>query len=472
MATFCLVLQVLIKDLFSVVTNLTRSSSPWLRPVQHWRSSVRVHVGMRVLSILDVNWGDQLVWWDPSWYGGLQHISLPSSLMWTPDLSIREAVSEERQQAGRGFVRVDSSGWVSRETVSIVTLRCDLAMMMFPFDTQRCNLTLQSHLYTAEELELCLEHSAIAPAPVSTHGEWDLISTLSDTQIRQSQDGRHYSRLTFQLVLKRHPLFYVLNLLVPSALVMLVDLAGWCVPVESAERLPFKVTLLLGYTVYLLLATDLLPPFKDQTPMLGVYLVGCLVFLSISLSESALLLALGQPDLHTGDQPSPLHRLARRLHYHWPPPEEAREHSSSRRGVYLVGCLVFLSISLSESALLLALGQPDLHTGDQPSPLHRLARRLHYHWPPPEEAREHSSSRRGLKRSFRVTGSCGRDLCVMRGLEEELEEVGEELRHLNVRREERSDSLHLMEALDCLCFRLYAATLTVFTLALALLWTI
>ena len=61
----------------------------------------------------------------------------------------------------------------------------------------------------------------------------------------------------------------MLNLLVPSALVMLVDLAGFCIPVDSAERLPFKVTLLLGYTVYLLLATDLLPPFRDSTPMLG-----------------------------------------------------------------------------------------------------------------------------------------------------------------------------------------------------------
>ncbi|KAL2086309.1 hypothetical protein ACEWY4_017368 [Coilia grayii] len=410
---------------------------------------------MRVLSVLDVIWRDESVWWDPSWYGGLQHISLPSAFMWTPDISIREAISEERQQSGV-FVRVNSSGWVSRETVAMVTLRCDLAMMMFPFDTQHCNLTFQSHLHTAEELELCLERSTIAP--ISTHGEWDLISTLSALQLSQSQAGRHYSRLSFQLVLRRHSLFYVLNLLVPSALVMLVDLAGFCVPVESAERLPFKVTLLLGYTVYLLLATDLLPPFKDQTPMLG--------------------------GSHTHTHTHTLKHTHTHTHTHMlllgytvylllatdllPPFKD----QTPMLGVYLVGCLVFLSISLSESALLLALGQPDIHTHTQPSPLHRLAQRLHFRMSPPGGVGEHrDSSRRGLERSFRMLGSCGRG-CVMHMLGEELSAVGEELRRLNVRRGERSDALRLMEALDSLCFRLYASALTVFMLSLGLLWTI
>src|SRR4029434_4789681 len=48
-------------------------------------------------------------------------------------------ISEERQHTNL-FVRVNSSGWVSKEEVVMVTLRCDMAMMLFPFDTQQCNL--------------------------------------------------------------------------------------------------------------------------------------------------------------------------------------------------------------------------------------------------------------------------------------------------------------------------------------------
>lgn len=76
----------------------------------------------------------------------------------------------------------------------------------------------------------------------------------------------------------------------------------------------------------------------------------------------------------------------------------------------------------------------------------------------------------GLQRSFSVGRACGPD-CVIQALGEELGEVGEELRRLNVRREERNDALRLMEALDSLCFRLYASVLVVFSLSLGLLWT-
>ena len=75
----------------------------------------------------------------------------------------------------------------------------------------------------------------------------------------------------------------------------------------------------------------------------------------------------------------------------------------------------------------------------------------------------------GLQRSY-DEGACGQG-CVMRALGEELREVGEELRSLNLWRGKRSDALHLMEALDSLCFRLYASALAVFALSLSLLWT-
>ncbi|XP_041961116.1 uncharacterized protein LOC121719486 isoform X3 [Alosa sapidissima] len=336
------------RDLASVVRNLTRFSSPWVRPVRFWERPVKVNVDMRVLAILNVNekeeeiklhviisqgWKDEHVWWNASSYGGLEHISLPSTLIWTPDIAVREAISEERQHTD-AFVRVNSSGWVSREEVVMVTLRCDLAMMLFPFDTQHCNLTLHSHLHTA---------GSKSPLPVLR-----------------------------------------------------------------------------------------LEPAGAQRPG------------------------------HAGGPGWLLH-----------PCGQCR--AASLQGVYLVVCLVFLSLSLSESALLLALGQHDTHTSDQPSPLYRMALRMNLHLPPPEDARrQHESSsrrvKRGLQRSFSVGEACGRD-CVVRALGEELEDVGEEVRRLNVRRSERNDALRLMEALDSVCFRLYAAALAVFSLSLGLLWS-
>ncbi|XP_066518349.1 5-hydroxytryptamine receptor 3A-like [Hoplias malabaricus] len=358
---------------------------------------------------LSQRWKDEFVWWDPSWYNGLPHFTVPTSRVWTPDIIIREAI-EVHHQSSEGYVCVESTGWINRVEDIVLTLHCDMAMLLFPFDQQKCNITFYPQQHIEQDVLLLVDPRGRSRSERKGHGEWDLLEIKVYTYSQ-----KQYSHLSFQVELGRYSLFYVVNLMVPSAMVMIIDVAAFAVPVNCAERISFKVTLLFGYTIFLVLITDILPPFRDSTPVLGVYLVVCLILLCVSMGESVLLLTLGQPDSHTHS--TPLEKIIQRVSPHLLQTDDTSEHLRAYR-------------------------------------------------------RQVS---RGLRRSFalgrvypRLCGRC----CVMERLKEELEDVTEELRKLNWVNSLRSSRLHLMEALDRICFKLYVCTLATFALSLTLLWTL
>lgn len=75
--------------------------------------------------------------------------------------------------------------------------------------------------------------------------------------------------MCFQVVIRRRPLFYTVNLLLPSIFLMVMDIVGFYLPPDSGERVSFKITLLLGYSVFLIIVSDTLPATAIGTPLIG-----------------------------------------------------------------------------------------------------------------------------------------------------------------------------------------------------------
>lgn len=70
------------------------------------------------------------------------------------------------------------------------------------------------------------------------------------------------------MAIRRRPTFYIINLLVPSSFLVAIDALSFYLPAESENRAPFKITLLLGYNVFLLMMNDLLP--ISGTPLISM----------------------------------------------------------------------------------------------------------------------------------------------------------------------------------------------------------
>lgn len=72
-----------------------------------------------------------------------------------------------------------------------------------------------------------------------------------------------------QVLIRRRPLLYVVGLLIPSIFLMMVDVTSFYLPLNSGTRIVFKVSILLGYTVFRVNITDELPSTATRTPLIG-----------------------------------------------------------------------------------------------------------------------------------------------------------------------------------------------------------
>lgn len=72
-----------------------------------------------------------------------------------------------------------------------------------------------------------------------------------------------------QVLIRRRPLLYVVGLLIPSIFLMLVDVMSFYLPLNSGTRITFKISILLGYTVFRVNMTDELPVTAVRTSLIG-----------------------------------------------------------------------------------------------------------------------------------------------------------------------------------------------------------
>ncbi|NXT21205.1 5HT3A protein, partial [Syrrhaptes paradoxus] len=281
-----------------------------VRPVRDWRTTTTVAIDVMVYAILSVDeknqvlttyiwyrqhWTDEFLRWDPAHFDNLTQISLPTESIWVPDILINEFVDVGRSPHVP-YVYVGHHGEVQNLKPIQVMTACSLDIYNFPFDVQNCSLTFTSWLHHIRDINLSLwrqpELVQFDRSVFMNQGEWELLHVLSHFQEFSVKSSDSYAEMKFYVVIRRRPLFYTVSLLLPSIFLMLMDIVGFYLPPNSGERVSFKVTLLLGYSVFLIIVSDTLPATAVGTPLIGVYFVVCMALLVISLAETILIVRL------------------------------------------------------------------------------------------------------------------------------------------------------------------------------------
>uniref|UniRef100_A0A8B9KLG5 5-hydroxytryptamine receptor 3A n=1 Tax=Astyanax mexicanus TaxID=7994 RepID=A0A8B9KLG5_ASTMX len=281
-----------------------------VRPVKDWRDSTMVAIDLMVYSILNVDeknqvlttyvwyrqqWIDEFLVWNPEDFDDVKKISMPTANVWVPDIVINEFV-DVGKSPDIPYVYVTSDGLVQNYKPIQVVTACSLNIYNFPFDIQNCSLTFQSWLHTINDINITLmrspEEVKVDKSVFMNQGEWELLHVLSKYKCFSVDNDDYYAEMKFHVVIRRRPLFYTVNLLLPSIFLMVMDIVGFYLPPDSGERVSFKITLLLGYSVFLIIVSDTLPATAIGTPLIGVYFVVCMALLVISLTETVLIVRL------------------------------------------------------------------------------------------------------------------------------------------------------------------------------------
>uniref|UniRef100_M3XTH7 Uncharacterized protein n=1 Tax=Mustela putorius furo TaxID=9669 RepID=M3XTH7_MUSPF len=167
---------------------------------------------------------------------------------------------------------VNSEGLIKYDKPMKVVSICNLDIFYFPFDEQNCTLTFSSFIYTVENVVLGMEKkvqeiSNTSQNLIRSKGEWVLLG-IHQRMMKMTVGTNQYDQIIFHVAIRRRPRLYVINLLVPSGFLVAIDALSFYLPAESENRAPFKMTLLLGYNVFLLMMNDLLP--ATGTPLISM----------------------------------------------------------------------------------------------------------------------------------------------------------------------------------------------------------
>ena len=99
------------------------------------------------------------------------------------------------------------------------------------------------------------------------HGEWEIIDNSSIARYPE------YTTVTFRFTLRRKPLFYVVNIILPIIIMSLLSILVFVLPPQSGERVSYSITVLLAIAVFLTIVGDHLPKTSDPTAVLSYFLM-------------------------------------------------------------------------------------------------------------------------------------------------------------------------------------------------------
>ncbi|XP_045527906.1 neuronal acetylcholine receptor subunit alpha-10-like [Pieris brassicae] len=287
---------------YQLVRHLMDKYDPSVRPVENSSHPLLVTFGVSLHHIIDVEEKDQLlttncwitqIWtdhhlrWNISDFDGISVIRIPYERVWKPDIILyNNADPNYRSAVINTNVIVKYTGEVTWLSHGIYVSVCDINVEQFPFDIQLCTMKWASWTYDGFQLDIQKQFDAGDTTNYQTNGEFDLVSfdAIKHNQY-YSCCVEPYPDITYVIKLRRRPMFYVFNLILPCLLINGIALLVFYVPSESGEKVTLGISALLSMTVFLMTIRDTLPP-TEKTPLISLYygVSTCLVSFSASLS--------------------------------------------------------------------------------------------------------------------------------------------------------------------------------------------
>ncbi|XP_040185081.1 5-hydroxytryptamine receptor 3A-like [Rana temporaria] len=283
-----------------VVQDVKNVPGPDIRPVLDWRTPTTVSIDMALYTIVNLDtalqtmttyiwfemaWQNEFISWDPANYCGIEKILIPGTRFWLPDLYIYELTDSENSVPVIPFYTVTNKGTIINAKPIRIVSSCNLDIFKFPFDQQICSLTFGSYVHSVNEMIMSAKSNSSVVNMNSqsifvSKGDWNLVNVNVENG---NFTGVHqvFSSVKHQITIKRAPIVYIISLIVPACFLVILDIFSMFIELGAGERLGFKITVVLGFSVLLLILNNMLPN-SDNPPVLGIFCCVCMAVMVIS----------------------------------------------------------------------------------------------------------------------------------------------------------------------------------------------
>ncbi|KAJ8417670.1 hypothetical protein AAFF_G00225130 [Aldrovandia affinis] len=285
-----------------------------IRPAINRTERVTVKLQVSLAQLISVNEREQImttnVWltqlwidyrlsWDPSEYDGIDKIRIPSRHIWLPDIVLYNNADGTYEVTVFTNVIVQFNGSIFWLPPAIYKSACKIEVKHFPFDQQNCTLKFRSWTYDHTEIDLVLKNQVASMDDFTPSGEWDILALPGRRTVNPLDPT--YVDVTYDFIIKRKPLFYTINLIIPCVLITSLAILVFYLPSDCGEKMTLCISVLLALTVFLLLISKIVPPTSLDVPLIGKYLMFTMVLVTFSIITSVCVLNVHHrsPSTHT-----------------------------------------------------------------------------------------------------------------------------------------------------------------------------
>ncbi|XP_070263502.1 neuronal acetylcholine receptor subunit beta-3 isoform X1 [Myotis yumanensis] len=281
----------------ALLRHLFQGYQKWVRPVLNSNDTIKVHFGLKISQLVDVDeknqlmttnvwlkqeWTDHKLRWKPDEYGGIHSIKVPSESLWLPDIVLFENADGRFEGSLMTKAIVKSNGTVTWTPPASYKSSCTMDVTFFPFDRQNCSMKFGSWTYDGAMVDLVLMNENVDRKDFFDNGEWEILNAKGMKGHRR--DGLYsYPFITYSFVLRRLPLFYTLFLIIPCLGLSFLTVLVFYLPSDEGEKLSLSTSVLVSLTVFLLVIEEIIPSSSKVIPLIGEYLLFIMIFVTLSI---------------------------------------------------------------------------------------------------------------------------------------------------------------------------------------------
>ncbi len=153
---------------------------------------------------------------------------------------------------------------------------CTLNMLSFPFDVHTCHMDFGNLINPDESVTLFPIDKYIHVSHLHPSNEYELENTTTGlTSYNKIVDilniQLNMTAVRFSITLRRQAMYHILTIFIPAAILTLLTLLVFLLPVESGEKISLGITVLLAFSVYMLILSDITPHTSENVPLLSKY---------------------------------------------------------------------------------------------------------------------------------------------------------------------------------------------------------
>ncbi|KAL4655659.1 neuronal acetylcholine receptor subunit alpha-4-like [Arapaima gigas] len=289
------------------------------RPVANISEVVLVRFGLSIAQLVDVDeknqmmttnvwmkheWNDYRLQWNPQRYDNITSIHIPSELIWRPDIVLYNNADGDFAVTRLTKAHLFHDGKIKWSPPAIYKSSCSIDVTFFPFDQQNCTMKFGSWTYDQAKIDLVNTAHHVDQMDYWESGEWVILRAVGTYNTKKYKCcAEIYPDITYSFIIRRLPLFYTINLIVPCMLIACLTVLVFYLPSDCGEKITLCISVLLSLTVFLLLITEIIPSTSLVIPLIGEYLLFIMIFVTLSIIITVFVLNVHHRSPHTHTMP-------------------------------------------------------------------------------------------------------------------------------------------------------------------------